>query len=299
LDFSEREQDEILASLTIERRYNFENYIKERMKERWHWAISYFRKKSFNKNMNEEQIATELQDWILVDLRDTRFHPTKCECGKTHRFLFIINHPKKELTYSVGEECIDNQGLFPDELLLKIKKYIREITRERIELLWKIKNQDFFNPDEFRDIDIPDEFLLQTNKGIPLTNKQILTLLNKQNKHYLMNQKKKSNEEWLEKMKQSPNKYVISSLESEINKYFKKLKTHVNIVKCQNYDDLCKFHLDEMKLIRAKEVKIPISLIDDWHFIQETFRKAKREESFNYPRFKLLVDNLKNALEIK
>ncbi|WP_342431085.1 competence protein CoiA family protein [Neobacillus sp. FSL H8-0543] len=121
-------------------------------------------------------------------------------------------------------------------------------------------------------------------------------------------------EKQLEKIKeeQELNKYTSESLEKVAEELFAQsrivesesppLGTYMlkkSYGECTSYEELLNRHLEELKKIRNMEDKIPVGLKKDWDFIQETVGFAKNRTSFDYSRFKLLLENLKNSLRIK
>lgn len=63
-----------------------------------------------------------------------------------------------------------------------------------------------------------------------------------------------------------------------------------------DYDTIIEKHLEQLKLVRQNEKRIPSDLNMDWKYIIQTVKDAKNKKEIDYRVFKLKLSNLLIAL---
>lgn len=300
---TEAEVDEIYQLLTPKQRKYMDAFTKRSKKSKWLEVLALKKGIIVTEDMDNEQLAEAVDDWILVEILDggRGNRPFRCECGMPLRYQYIVTHKKQNKTYKLGETCLGNYTRLTPEIIRDIKKGFHSIHLERDELLLKIYRGEKTDIKEFAGIEIPQSYLEQIEHDIPLLDKQLKKLhdqLHAKRMEELQKQRQSERERLKEISYQSRQHRTSKSYTLPYYySYHSSPKTHSHL--CISYEELIERHLNELKQIRAKEELIPAGLRKDWDIIQDIVRAAKRREEVDYSRFKLLLNNLKIPLRIQ
>jgi Spy/CpxP family protein refolding chaperone len=300
---TEAEVDEIYQLLTPKQRQYMDTFTKRSKKSKWLEVLALKKGIIVTEDMDTEQLAEEVDDWVLVEILDggRGNRPFRCECGMSLRYQYIVTHKKQNKTYKLGETCLENYTHLTPEIIRDIRKGFHRIHLERDELLLKIYRGEKTDIKEFAGIEIPPSYLEQIEHDIPLLDKQLQKLrdrLHAKRMEELQKQRQAEREQLKEILYQSRQRRASKSYTAPYYySYHSSTKTHSHL--CISYEELIERHLRELKQIRAKEELIPAGLRKDWDTIQDIVRAAKRREEFDYGRFKLLLNNLKIPLRIQ
>jgi hypothetical protein len=300
---TEAEVDEIYQLLTPKQRQYMDAFTKRSKKSKWLEVLALKKGIIVTEDMDTEQLAEVVDDWVLVEILDggRGNRPFRCECGMSLRYQYIVTHKKQNKTYKLGETCLENYTHLTPEIIRDIRKGFHRIHLERDELLLKIYRGEKTDIKEFAGIEIPQSYLEQIEHDIPLLDKQLKKLhdqLHVKRMEELQKQRQSERERLKEISYQSRQHRTSKSYTLPYYySYHSSPKTHSHL--CISYEELIERHLSELKQIRAKEELIPAGLRKDWDIIQDIVRAAKRREEFDYSRFRLLLSNLKIPLRIK
>ncbi|MED4358539.1 hypothetical protein [Geobacillus stearothermophilus] len=299
---TEAEVDEIYQLLTPKQHKYMDAFTKRSKKSKWLEVLALKKGIIVTEDMDNEQLAEAVDDWILVEILDggRGNRPFRCECGMPLRYQYIVAHKKQNKTYKLGETCLGNYTRLTPEIIRDIKKGFHSIHLERDELLLKIYHGEKTDIKEFVGIEIPQSYLEQIEHDIPLLDKQLQKLhdqLHAKRMEELKKQRRVERERPKEILYQGRQRRATKSHTVPYYLYHSSPKTHLHL--CISYEELIERHLNELKQIRAKEELIPAGLMKDWDTIQDIVRAAKRREEFDYGRFKLLLNNLKIPLRIQ
>ncbi|MCL6585107.1 MAG: hypothetical protein K6T72_01090 [Anoxybacillus sp.] len=305
---TEAEVDEIYQLLTPKQRQYIDAFTKRSKKSKWLEVLALKKGIIVTEEMDTEQLAEAVDDWVLVEILDggRGNRPFRCECGMSLRYQYIVTHKKQNKTYKLGETCLENYTHLTPEIIRDIRKGFHTIHLERDELLLKIYRGEKTDIKEFAGIEIPPSYLEQIEHDIPLLDKQLQKLrdrLHAKRMEELQKQHQAERERLKEIFYQSRQRRqhrqhrVSKSYTAPYYSYHSSTKTQPHL--CISYEELIERHLRELKQIRAKEELIPAGLRKDWDTIQDIVRAAKRREEFDYGRFKLLLNNLKIPLRIQ
>ncbi|KYD29789.1 hypothetical protein [Geobacillus stearothermophilus] len=299
---TEAEVDEIYQLLTPKQHKYMDAFTKRSKKSKWLEVLALKKGIIVTEDMDNEQLAEAVDDWILVEILDggRGNRPFRCECGMPLRYQYIVTHKKQNKTYKLGETCLGNYTRLTPEIIRDIKKGFHSIHLERDELLLKIYHGEKTDIKEFVGIEIPQSYLEQIEHDIPLLDKQLQKLhdqLHAKRMEELKKQRRVERERPKEILYQGRQRRATKSHTVPYYLYHSSPKTHLHL--CISYEELIERHLNELKQIRAKEELIPAGLMKDWDTIQDIVRAAKRREEFDYGRFKLLLNNLKIPLRIQ
>lgn len=303
IPLTEAEVDEIYQLLTPKQRQYIDSFTKRSKKSKWLEVLALKKGIIVTEEMDNEQLARAVDDWVLVDILDGGCgnRPFRCECGMSLRYQYIVTHKKQNKTYKLGETCLGNYTRLTPEVIRDIKMGFHTIHLERDELLLKIYRGEKTDIKEFAGIEIPPSYLEQIEHDIPLLDKQLQKLhdqLHAKRMEELQKQRQSERERLKEISYQSRQHRTSKSYTAPYYySHHSSTKTHSHL--CISYEELIERHLSELKQIRAKEELIPAGLRKDWDIIQDIVRAAKRREKFDYSRFKLLLSNLKVPLRIQ
>ncbi|RAK14979.1 hypothetical protein B0I26_12747 [Anoxybacillus vitaminiphilus] len=286
---TEAEVDEIYQLFTPKQRQYMDAFTKRSKKSKWLEVLALKKGIIVTEDMDTEQLAEAVDDWVLVEILDggRGNRPFRCECGMSLRYQYIVTHKKQNKTYKLGETCLENYTHLTSEIIRDIRKGFHRIHLERDELLLKIYRGEKTDIKEFAGIEIPPSYLVQIEHDIPLLDKQLKKLhdqLHAKRMEELQKQHQAERERLKEIFYQSRQHRVSKSYTAPYYSYHSSPKTHSHL--CISYEELIERHLNELKQIRAKEELIPAGLRKDWDIIQDIVRAAKRREKFDYSRFK-------------
>ncbi|ASS90595.1 MAG: hypothetical protein C6W58_17785 [Bacillaceae bacterium] len=299
---TEAEVDEIYQLLTPKQRQYMDAFTKRSKKNEWLEVLALKKGIIVTEDMDNEQLAEAVDDWILVEILDGGCgnRPFRCECGMSLRYQYIVTHNKQNKTYKLGETCLGNYTRLTPEIIRDIKKGFHTVHLERDELLLEIFRGEETNIKEFAGIEIPQSYLEQIDHDIPLLDKQLKKLHDQLRARRIEEQQKQRQVErkrQKEILYQSRQRRATKAHTVSYYLYHSSPKTRSHL--CISYEELIERHLNELKQIRAKEKLISAGLKKDWDTIQDIVRAAKRRKEFDYGLFKLLLSNLKISLRIE
>lgn len=175
---TEAEVDEIYQLLTPKQRKYMDAFTKRSKKSKWLEVLALKKGIIVTEDMDNEQLAEAVDDWILVEILDggRGNRPFRCEGGMPLRYQYIVTHKKQNKTYKLGETCLGNYTRLTPEIIRDIKKGFHLIHLERDELLLKIYHGEKTDIKEFVGIEIPQSYLEQIEHDIPLLDKQLQKL---------------------------------------------------------------------------------------------------------------------------
>jgi len=102
---TEAEVDEIYQLLTSKQRKYMDAFTKWSKKNEWLEVLALKKGIIVTEDMDNEQLAEAVDDWILVEILDRgcRNRPFRCECGMSLRYQYIVTHNKQNKTYKLVE----------------------------------------------------------------------------------------------------------------------------------------------------------------------------------------------------
>lgn len=195
----EREVNEIMETLDGDQRMFLEEHIKQSKRSKWLEMLGERKGIVIAEDMELDEIADRLNDWVLLDILDGGYgnRPYRCECGNSLRFQYIVQHTGTKKTYKLGSTCFEGYTSLSPEVLRDIKYGFYHIDLLRDEMLLKCRKGEFFDITPYLEAGLPMKILQQYLAGLPLTDYQIKHVL------FLYNAYKRSEEEREEREKQT------------------------------------------------------------------------------------------------
>lgn len=155
-NLTQQKRDELFQSLTEDQKSYLHNRL--RRGKRTIFAISMAKKKGHHipEGIDEREIETLLEDWILIDFIDAGFVTSalKCECGRSLRYQYIVENKKTKERLKFGRDHFEMHTGIDAAIVKEILKGFDAIDLELDEILIKITE----NWDLKKIIQIPEDF---------------------------------------------------------------------------------------------------------------------------------------------
>lgn len=199
---NEREVNQIMEILEGEQRKFLEHHIKQSKRSKWLEMLGARKGIVIDENMDLDEIARRVNDWVLLDILDGGYgnRPYRCECGNSLRFQYIVHHTGRNKTYRLGSTCFEGYTSLSPEILKDIKNGFYHIDLQRDEILTKYRDNEFFDITPFIEAGLPNNILQQFMVGLPLTDIQVKRVLSLYKDYELHEAEKKSQEKYRYRM---------------------------------------------------------------------------------------------------